>query len=341
MATGTVIPAALNLRETPGGTIITVLPQGTTVEILEDQGNFLKVNALGQTGFVAAQFIQRNAAETGTVIPVGLNLRETPGGTIITVLPQGTTVEILEDQGNFLKVNALGQTGFVAAQFIQRNGAGGGTNGTVVIDPGHGGTGNLGGSDGNHAVGPTSGVKEKELTLILANLVKTELQNAAAAGHNINVLMTRTTDVNLSLKARANFARDNHADRFVSIHLNASDHHNARGVETWIRQAQDNVNLNDDRRFAAKIQKAVFDAIEARDPATNDRGVKEGQFGVLRDDSLGNTSGGHCRACLLEVEFLDFPQVDALLNIGPNATAVRSEIAKAIAGAIIDDLEHP
>lgn len=213
-------------------------------------------------------------------------------------------------------------------------------NGTVVIDPGHGGTGNVGGSDGNHAVG-ASGVKEKELTLILANLVKTELQNAAAAGHNINIVMTRTTDVNLSLKARANFARDNHADRFVSIHLNASDQHNARGVETWVRRAQDNVNLNDDRRFATKIQSAVFNAIEARDPLTKDRGVKEGQFGILRDDSLGNTSGGHCRAALLEVEFLDVPAVDVLLNSGPNATAVRSEIAKAIAGAIINDLEHP
>ena len=43
--------------------------------------------------------------------------------------------------------------------------------GTLVIDPGHGGTGSIGGSDGNHAVSP-SGVKEKDLTLILANLVK-------------------------------------------------------------------------------------------------------------------------------------------------------------------------
>jgi len=66
-------------------------------------------------------------AQTGTVIPQGLNLRETPGGTIIIVLPQGTTVEILEDQGNFLKVSALGETGFVAAQFIRRDGSGGGT----------------------------------------------------------------------------------------------------------------------------------------------------------------------------------------------------------------------
>jgi hypothetical protein len=44
---------------------------------------------------------------------------------------------------------------------------------------------------------------------------------------------------------------------------------------------------------------------------------------------------------LLEVEFLDVSVVDVLMNTGPNATAVRGEIAKAIAGAIINDLEHP
>ncbi len=214
-------------------------------------------------------------------------------------------------------------------------------NGIVVIDPGHGGTGSLGGSDGNHAVS-ASGVKEKALTLILANLVKSELQAAAAAGgHTITIFMTRTGDVNLSLKDRAHVARTNHADRFLSIHMNASDQHNARGVETFVRQAQDNVNLNDDRRFATNIQNAVLHAIKARDPGTKDRGVKEMKLGVLRDDSLGNTAGGHCRACLLEVEFLDVPAVDVLLNTGANATAVRSEIAKAIAGAIINDLVHP
>ena len=52
---------------------------------------------------------------------------------------------------------------------------------TIVIDPGHGGTGSIGGSDGNHAVSP-SGVKEKDLTLILANLSKTALETAATTG---------------------------------------------------------------------------------------------------------------------------------------------------------------
>jgi N-acetylmuramoyl-L-alanine amidase len=212
--------------------------------------------------------------------------------------------------------------------------------GTVVIDPGHGGTGSLGGSDGNHAVS-ASGVKEKDLTLILANLVRSQLQSAAAAGgHTINIVMTRTTDTNLSLAARAGVAKTHNADRFLSIHLNAFNGV-TRGVETYVRRAQDNVNLAADKHFAQKIQDAVFNAIKGVDPHTNDRHVKEEKFGVLNDVSLGNTSGGHCRACLLEVEFLDVPAVDLLLNTGPSATAVRNRIAQAIAGAIIDDLVNP
>ena len=212
--------------------------------------------------------------------------------------------------------------------------------GTVVIDPGHGGNGSIGGSDGNHAVS-RSGVKEKDLTLILANLVKSELQSAATAGgHTITIVMTRTGDVNLSLAARAHVARTNHADRFLSIHLNAFNGV-SRGVETYVRRALDNVNLSDDKRFATNIQNAVFHAIKNADSGTHDRGVKEEKFGVLNDVSLGNTAGGHCRACLLEVEFLDVPAVDVLLNTGPNATAVRVQIAKAIATGIINDLMHP
>ena len=212
--------------------------------------------------------------------------------------------------------------------------------GTVVIDPGHGGNGSIGGSDGNHAVSP-SGVKEKALTLILAKLVKSELQSAATAGgHTLTIVMTRTSDVNLSLAARAHVARTNHADRFLSIHLNAFNGV-SRGVEAYVRRALDNVNLSDDKRFATNIQNAVFHAIKSADSGTHDRGVKEEKFGVLNDVSLGNTSGGHCRACLLEVEFLDVPAVDVLLNTGPGATAVRVQIAKAIATGILNDLMHP
>ncbi|HEY0546341.1 MAG TPA: SH3 domain-containing protein [Pyrinomonadaceae bacterium] len=60
-------------------------------------------------------------AQTGTVISAGLNLRATPGGTIVDVLKQGAVVEIIESQNGFLKVNADGKTGFVAAKFIKQD----------------------------------------------------------------------------------------------------------------------------------------------------------------------------------------------------------------------------
>jgi N-acetylmuramoyl-L-alanine amidase len=211
---------------------------------------------------------------------------------------------------------------------------------TIVIDPGHGGTGSIGGSDGNHAVS-TSGVKEKDLTLVIANLTKSALQSAATSGgHTLKIVMTRTTDVNLSLADRAHVAKTNKADRFLSIHFNGFNKV-TRGVETYVRRAQDNVNLADDKRFARRIQNAVFDVIEGFDSGSNDRRVKEEKFGVLNDSALGNTSGGKCRACLLEVEFLDVPAVDVLLNTGANASVVRNSIAQAIAGAIIEDLVNP
>jgi hypothetical protein len=85
--TGTVIPQGLNLRETPGGTIITVLTQGTIVEIIDDQGGFLQVTVSGQVGFVAAQFIQRTSSGTGTVAAGGTfhfegNKAVAPDGTV-------------------------------------------------------------------------------------------------------------------------------------------------------------------------------------------------------------------------------------------------------------------
>jgi hypothetical protein len=41
---------------------------------------------------------------------------------------------------------------------------------------------------------------------------------------------------------------------------------------------------------------------------------------------------------LLEIEFIDVPAVDQLLNTGPDTRAVRQEIAAAIKDAIVTEL---
>lgn len=207
--------------------------------------------------------------------------------------------------------------------------------GTVVIDPGHGGTTDMGGSDANHAVSP-SGVLEKTLNLQIAQEAERVLRSMAP---NVRVIMTRSSDVNLTLAARANVARDNAADLFLSIHFNGFDK-KTRGVEAFVRPAANNVNLAEDKAFAQRVKDAVLNAIRARDGQTKDRGVKEMQLGVLADASLGNSAQKHkTRACLVEIEFMDVPAVDHLLISGPNAAQVRSEIGTAIAGAMVADLE--
>jgi hypothetical protein len=56
----------------------------------------------------------------GVVAAAGLNFRMSPNGPVIRVLPRGTPVEILEDQGDWLEVSVDGLTGFVSATFIDR-----------------------------------------------------------------------------------------------------------------------------------------------------------------------------------------------------------------------------
>jgi N-acetylmuramoyl-L-alanine amidase len=207
-------------------------------------------------------------------------------------------------------------------------------NGTVVIDPGHGGSLEVGGSSPNNAISP-SGVLEKNITLRMGFLVRDAiLSEAKAGGHEVKVVLTRRTDKNLGLTERAEVAKTNKADLFLSIHCNASDAHTARGVETLIRtKSAGNANHAADKTFAQRIQTAVFDAIKARDTKTRNRGVKDQVLGVLKDEHLGGA-----RSCLVELEFIDKPEVDTLLNIGPDSPAVRQEIAQAIAQAIIASL---
>jgi hypothetical protein len=91
-ATGTVTASLLNLRAAPNGSVIGQLAKGTAVEILADQGEWLKVNANGQVGFVSASFINRAAAGStpaasppGAAAPSGFRFQ---GNT--AVAPDGT-----------------------------------------------------------------------------------------------------------------------------------------------------------------------------------------------------------------------------------------------------------
>lgn len=206
--------------------------------------------------------------------------------------------------------------------------------GTVVIDPGHGGSVEIGDSSANNAVS-ASGVLEKNITLRFAFLVREALQELATiGGHTLQIHLTREVDKNLGLCDRAKVAKTKSADIFLSIHCNGFNKI-ARGTETLIRPAVSNPKHSADKALAQRVQKAAFNAIKAHDANAKNRGVKDQRLGVLNRGCLGAKP----RGCLVELEFIDVPAVDVLLNVGPNSPQVRSDMAKAIAGAIIDDIK--
>ena len=84
----------------------------------------------------------------------------------------------------------------------------------IFIDPGHGG------SDPG-AVGP-SGLREADVNLRVSQVVANCLSEYSGA----TVMMSRTDDVYVSLGGRVQAANNWGADRFISIHHNASVNRN-------------------------------------------------------------------------------------------------------------------
>ena len=96
---------------------------------------------------------------------------------------------------------------------------------TIVIDPGHGGD-NEGTLEGV--------VQEKQMTMVTAMAMYEELLKY----DNVDVYLTHTDDVTMSLADRAQFAADRNADFLFSIHYNASVDHDLFGSEVWISSVQ-------------------------------------------------------------------------------------------------------
>ncbi|WP_146515645.1 N-acetylmuramoyl-L-alanine amidase family protein [Rubripirellula amarantea] len=156
---------------------------------------------------------------------------------------------------------------------------------TVVVDPGHGGTERVGGSSPNNAVG-LEGTRECDLTLSVGLMVSGLLANL---GHDVR--LTRSTDVNLGLKERADVAKRWGAEVFVSIHFNGFHDRSVQGSETL--HAPDASEAS--RKLAQNIQAAIVSALGHRD-----RGVKPQTLGVLRPENHHSQTA----ACLVEPSFL-------------------------------------
>jgi N-acetylmuramoyl-L-alanine amidase len=178
----------------------------------------------------------------------------------------------------------------------------------VVVDAGHGGT---------DPGGRSLGTPEKTLALRYALRLGKYLQMGGA-----RVIYTRTTDVFVPLKQRAEIANEADADLFVSVHANANDNPKASGP--WTLHAANSVR---GARAAAAVQAALA-------------GVLGGNPGAVYPDDSGWT-GGRTLAVLRRTEM---PAVLIELGFMTNAedlaeledVATETRVCRALADAVLE-----
>lgn len=137
----------------------------------------------------------------------------------------------------------------------------------IVIDPGHGGT---------DPGGVGTGLQEKNVVLDVSQRFKALLDADTAdnaGGGKWTALMTRNTDVFVSLAGRSAYSNNQGADRFMSIHSNAFSNASANGTETFSY-----TNSGQGAALRNLVQEEMIKAWKL----TN-RGNKTGNYAVLRE----------------------------------------------------------
>ncbi len=115
---------------------------------------------------------------------------------------------------------------------------------TVVIDPGHGGK-------DPGALGKTRKTDEKHIVLSVSKKLGEKIK---AAYPDVKVVYTRSTDVFVELKERANIAKRNKADLFISVHCNSAENTRAFGASAWILGPKSTRNPKNTSNYFEKSQ---------------------------------------------------------------------------------------
>lgn len=202
----------------------------------------------------------------------------------------------------------------------------------IVLDAGHGGW-DLG------TVG-RKGLLEKDLVLDVVERLGSLVERRLGA----EVIYTRADDTYIALEKRAEIANQSQANLFVSVHANYSDLPSARGVETYYTNTYSSVHartrdtdaagkavqsvnwtnvdirekVQESRRVAASVQRALYALLAAKNPGIRDRGVKKASYVVLTGTSMP--------AILAEVSFVSSPTDESNLR----SSAYRQQIAEAL-----------
>jgi N-acetylmuramoyl-L-alanine amidase len=213
----------------------------------------------------------------------------------------------------------------------------------VVIDPGHGGK-------DPGCVGK-KGLKEKDVVLQVSLFLKKLL----SARQDLDVILTRETDISMPPEDRPVIANQKQADIFISIHANALPNKKFSGVETFylnfsrdpkvneiaarenatstknigemteiIKKIVRNSKIVESKELAKRIQEHLVKRLSQKYSGIKSLGVKGGPFWVL--------IGGEMPSILVEISYLSNARDETRLK----SPQYLQEVARGIYDGIVE-----
>ena len=124
-AAGTVTTSSgrLNVRSSPGGSIVSSLAKGSNVAIASEENGWYKVEyTAGKYGYCSAQFIKEITGSSYKQVKTSsgrLYVRNSPAGTVINSLASGSKVAVISQSNGWSKVVYYGNmTGYVSSAYL-------------------------------------------------------------------------------------------------------------------------------------------------------------------------------------------------------------------------------
>lgn len=330
VGTVTVETEDLNVRSGPGlhYDIVSTLNKGEQYRMIEKEKDWIQIQLKDEKmGWVADYLVtvdrEDNDDDSSTtfhpatlrILHNGTNIRQDPStqAIILERANEGDMYEAIQLKDDWYQIKlSNGDTGYVASWIVSEIDTNSSTgreqwnrredslkNKTIVIDPGHGG------EDGG-TVG-RNGTLEKRLTLQTATYLSEKLKSAGA-----NVIVTRDSDLFLSLTSRVETGYDKNADAFISLHYDSSKDHSVRGLTTYFYHSWQ-------KELAVELHAAAVDQT-----MQEDRGVRFGDYYVIRENNK--------KAVLIELGYLSNPTEELLVR--------SDEYQKSAATGIYEGLER-
>lgn len=212
---------------------------------------------------------------------------------------------------------------------------------TIVIDPGHGGR-------DPGAIG-SMGTEEKDIVLDIAQRLQRKLQSSG----QFNVILTRKSDISMSLADRVEFANSGKTDLFISLHVNALPQKRENLIETYyygppsdeetlliaeqenkgsglmtkdfedmIKKIGNTFKEQESASLAGAIQHSLFTNVKKYDKDIADAGIKFAPFVVLL--------GVDAPSVLVEISCISKKQEELKLNLPTYRDEITSFIAEGI-----------